>query len=375
MMNPARPDSCRAAVLVEPGRPVEIREIPLPTVLEPGAVLVRTLATTVCATDVHMCDGSWQSRPGNANLPGVVGHEMVGEVVAFGDGPARDSVGQDLAVGDRVVWTHGFCGRCRQCVVEHEPTLCTDRRGYMTEPYTSYPHLTGAFSEYGYVFPTSGRIRVPDAISDVAASASSCALRTVMHAFGRLGDVEGRTVGIQGSGPLGLFAVARATAAGADAVISIGAPDERLELARRWGATATVDVRSATTAASRIDQVRELTGGAGVDVLIEVSGARGVFAEGIEMLAPGGRYAVVGTISPDPQSVDASRLVHRQLTVLGSLSGSAEDYFAALRFMAAYADRFDWDAMISSRHRLEDVNKALELMASQRAIKPAIEYA
>jgi threonine dehydrogenase-like Zn-dependent dehydrogenase len=169
--------------------------------------------------------------------------------------------------------------------------------------------------------------------------------------------------------------VARATAAGADAVISIGAPDERLELARRWGATATVDVRNATTAASRIDQVRELTGGAGVDVLIEVSGARGVFAEGIEMLAPGGRYAVVGTISPDPQSVDASRLVHRQLTVLGSLSGSVEDYFAALRFMAAYADRFDWDAMISSRHRLEDVNEALELMASQRAIKPAIEYA
>jgi D-arabinose 1-dehydrogenase-like Zn-dependent alcohol dehydrogenase len=96
--------------------------------------------------------------------------------------------------------TNGFCGRCRQCVVEHEPTLCTDRRGDMTEPYTNYPHLTGAFSEYGYVFPTSGRIRVPDAISDVAASASSCALRTVMHAFARLGDVEGRAVGIQAAG-------------------------------------------------------------------------------------------------------------------------------------------------------------------------------
>ena len=115
---------------------------------------------------------------------------------------SADSIGQSLRTGDRIVWTHGFCGQCVNCVIEHQPTLCTNRRGYMSAKCTEYPFLTGGFAEYCYVYPTSGRIRVPDEILDPVASAASCALRTVMQGFDRLGGLDDRHhVVIQGSGP------------------------------------------------------------------------------------------------------------------------------------------------------------------------------
>jgi threonine dehydrogenase-like Zn-dependent dehydrogenase len=369
------PDVCQAAVLVEPGQPLQIRPVVVPAELEPRAVLVATTVATVCATDVHLWEGSVRSRADNSNLPYILGHEMTGRVVRLARGAEYDSVGQRLAIGDRIVWTHGFCGSCYNCTIAHEPTLCTNRRGYMAEPYTRYPHLTGGFAEYGYVFPTSGRLKVPDSISDAAASASSCALRTMMHAFARAGDVEGRTVVIQGAGPLGLFALARTVTLNPSAVIVIGGPASRLDLAKRWGASDLVDVRAYATPEARADRIRELTGGRGADLVFEVSGAPTAFGEGVAMLALAGRYLVVGSISSNPREFDASQIVHKQASVIGSLSGSVEDYYHALRFMDAHAGRFGWDDMISARMRLDRINDAIAAMRDYREIKPAIDFA
>jgi threonine dehydrogenase-like Zn-dependent dehydrogenase len=368
------PTVSRAAVLTKPGQPLDIVDVPVPTTFEPRSLLVRTTAATVCATDVHLWEGSVRTKADNSNLPYILGHEMTGRVEHIAPGAELDSVGQPLQVGDRIVWTHGFCGSCHNCVIAHEPTLCSNRRGYMADPWTAYPHLTGGFSEFGYVFPTSGRIKVPDVVSDVAASAASCACRTVMHAFARLGPVEGRTVVIQGSGPVGLFALARAAMLHPAQLIVIGGPADRLKLAERWGATAVIDVQHAPAPADRLAQVRELTGGRGADVVVEASGARTAFTEGMAMLAAAGRYLVVGSISPNPQEFDASTIIHKQATILGSLSGSVEDYYHALQFMAAHASRFAWDDMISSHVPLDEINTALHGMRDLTEIKPAIDF-
>src|SRR5215831_4649299 len=96
---------------------------------------------------------------------------------------------------------------------------------------------TGAFAEYSYVFPGSGLVKVPDAVKDHWASAASCALRSVVHAFERLGPLrEPEIVAVQGTGPIGLFSVAMAARSGAAKVIAIGAPADRLEVAKKWGA-------------------------------------------------------------------------------------------------------------------------------------------
>ncbi|MDX2647544.1 hypothetical protein PV341_29050 [Streptomyces sp. PA03-1a] len=110
----------------------------------------------------------------------------------------------------------------------------------MTESAHTYPFLHGGCSEYGYVYPTAGRVRVPDDVPDAVASAAACSLRTVMHGFERLGRIAAAdTVVVQGAGPVGLFAVAKAVAEGARRVIVIGGPAERLEVAAQWGADVT----------------------------------------------------------------------------------------------------------------------------------------
>src|SRR4051812_36863258 len=174
------PSTARAAVLVGTGEPLQVVDVPIPDVIEPGAILVKTMASTVCATDVHKWDGT--GLGGGAGEPIILGHEMSGRVVRLGDGVSRDSVGQELSIGDRVIWSHGFCGQCEQCVVEARPSLCERPRLYMATPCAQYPYLTGGFAEFCYVFPTAGRVRVPDTVSDEAAAAAGCAFRTMVHA-------------------------------------------------------------------------------------------------------------------------------------------------------------------------------------------------
>lgn len=367
------PATSSAAVLTDFGKALEIFEVPVPHELEPGAVLVKTLAATICASDIHMTRGHVDPRDSGMVPPLIPGHEMSGEVVAMGAGVDRDSVGSPLAIGDRIVWAHGFCGQCYPCVAMGEPTLCAHRRGYMSRPYIEYPHLTGGFSEYCYVYPTSGRVKIPDGVSSEVASASSCALRTVIHGFNRLGDLEDKVVVVQGSGPLGLFSLTKALSSNARQVIVIGGPASRLALASEWGASATLDVMT-TSAEERDDRIKELTGGWGADVVIEVSGAARAFGEGVPMLARGGRYLLMGSVSPAITQFDARWIILRQLTLMGGLSGHVADYYHALQFMVRERARFDWGRMITSTYDLADINVAMDAMEGLADIKPAIRF-
>ena len=152
---------------------------------------------------------------------------MVGRIVALGSGSDRNSIGQPLRTGDRITWTHTSCGSCFYCTVAQEPTLCQHSRMYMYESMNNFPHLLGGFSEYGYVMPDAGRVRVPDNVPNELASLSSCAFRSVMNAMDVWRASARRTVVVQGTGPLGLLATAVAKISGARRVITVGAPDAR----------------------------------------------------------------------------------------------------------------------------------------------------
>ena len=367
------PSACRAAVLVANGEPMEVKDIPMPTELEPGAVLVKSRAATVCATDIHLWEGSFGSKHAAANLPVILGHEMVGEVVQI-SGDHKDSIGEPLKTGDRIIWTHGYCGTCPECIIEQTPALCGNRRYYMFTSPEIYPHLNGGFAEYGYVYPTSGRLKVPDSIPDEIAAAASCSLRTMINAFDQLGRIEERqTVVIQGSGPLGLFATAMAATMGPRQLIVIGGPAARLSLAQQWEADVTIDVTK-TSEEERLAQVQELTGGCGADVVIEVSGFPAAFSEGINMVRAGGRYVIVGQIHAEEVAFNPSVLVMKQIRLLGSLSGAVNHYARALTFLETYANRFNWLDLISSREPLENINLAFDRMQAHKDIKPAIMF-
>lgn len=368
------PKTSRAAVVSRFGEPLEIRELPIPTELEQGALLVRIEAASVCGSDVHLWNGTLGGSQA-MELPVIPGHEMVGSIVRFGEQAEQDSFGTQLSLGDRILFTHASCGKCFQCTLANAPTLCANRKYYMFTNCERPPYLVGGFAEYCYVFPQSGRVKVPEDVSTPWASAASCALRTVVHSFDRVGRIEPwQTVVIQGSGPLGLFATALAKQSGAGRIVVVGAPDDRLKIAKSFGADDTISVEQLPDPASRPAAVRELLTGHGADVVFEFSGARTAFTEGLAMVRDGGRYMVTGQIDRPGQEVPLSPgyITRHQIDVLGTWSGHIAEYWKALQFMSVTKGRYDFDLLVPNRYRLDQVTDALTKMRAQQDIKPIV---
>lgn len=362
----------RAAVLESYGAPFEVRGFPVPEPA-PGALVVKIDAATVCGSDVHVWLGHLaDTMP--ISLPLILGHEMTGIVSAIGEGAEADTLGTTLQVGDRIVWAHAACGRCHECVVTHQPELCRDRYiGYLNDCSVA-PHFTGTFAEYSYVVPSAGRIKVPSGVKSTWASAGSCALRTVVKASQVAGRISGSdSIVIQGAGPLGLFATALLSLNSPKQIIVVGGPEDRLELAREWGATHTVAIEDYQSPEERVERVLELTQGEGAELVFEFAGVRGAVAEGLRMLRRHGRYIVMGTLGAGEQTLDASLITTRGLQIQGSMSGDIADYAEALRFLDTHQDKFDWDRLIGKRYSLAQVGDAMEAMRRFEEIKPVID--
>lgn len=366
------PAVSRAAVVTDFNGDTEVRELPIPE-LEPGAVLVRVEAATVCGSDIHVWDGSLAAggiRP--IELPVVPGHEMSGVVVAK-NGDVKYTGGGDVEHGDRIIFTQGRCGTCYYCTVAQQPNLCPNRKHYGTN-CENYPYLVGGFSEYCYVYPQSQKIKVPAEVKSEWASAGSCALRTIIHAFERLGRIQPwQTAIIQGTGPLGLFATALAKVGGAGRIITIGAPEERLELAKAWGADEVISVIDIPEAEARVEAVRDLTDGHGAEIVMEWSGARGAFVEGLDMVRRGGRFLIGGQVGGHMNEIQPSRIMKQSLDIIGSFSGSESHYWQAMEFLAQRKYQFDFDRLITSRYGLHEVSNAFRNMQSLGEIKPVID--
>jgi threonine dehydrogenase-like Zn-dependent dehydrogenase len=195
----------------------------------------------------------------------------------------------------------------------------------------------------------------------------------VVHGFDRLGRIEPReAVVIQGAGPLGLYATAMAIRAGAQQVVVIGAPAQRLAVAQRWGAVHTINIDEVPDARERRRMIRHWTDGRGADVVIEVSGGTTAFPEGIDLTRRGGRYLVIGQVSDQQVQMAPRLIVEKQLTVFGVMSGDTDHYYKALQFLKDNRERFSFADMLSNRYRLEQINEALEAMQGFREVKPVV---
>ena len=360
-----------ASVVEEYREPLTLVEYPVP-VPEPGALTVRVDVATMCGSDVHAWEGAYVGiLP--VETPMILGHEVVGIVEAIGPGAEQDSLGRPLRVGDRVVWAHEPCGRCHQCTIDREPTLCPNRRIGMMESSARPPHFSGTFAEYSYVWPKSGRIRVPDDVKSEWASAASCALRTVINGVEAAGRVDFmHRVVVQGAGPVGLFCTAVLATHSPHDIIVVGAPEARLDVARAFGATHTVSIEEHRTPEERQAAIEELTEGHGADIVFECSGAPGTVGEGVAMLAPAGRYVVIGSLGGPPTPVAAPRIVARALTIQGSMGGDIDSYYKALEFMRQTRTTFDFDRVLGDRYSLAQVTDALHKMQRYEDIKPVI---
>jgi threonine dehydrogenase-like Zn-dependent dehydrogenase len=373
-MSTKLPESGRAAVVIAWNEPLEIQEFPV-SAPPPGALLVEVDKTTICGSDVHVWDGAFAADFG-IEPPVILGHEIVGRVVAFGDGAEVDSIDTPLREGDRVTWEHEPCNHCYQCSVERNPSLCAHRTIGFLIPATKEPHFHGGFGEYSYVWPRSGRLRIPDEVDSGLAAAASCALRTAIPALGRLGGIDFTdTIVIQGAGPVGLFAAAVAASHSPRKLIVVGAPAARLEVARAWGADETISIEEFSTREARVERVKGLTEGRGATVVGEFSGGRDAVVEGIDMVAANGRYVIAGSLGGPEQPLLAQRITQKNLAIFGSLGASIDSYYHALEFLRLHGDRFDWGMLLGNTYGLGEATAALERMASFEEIKAVLNPA
>lgn len=336
----------------------------------PGAILVKVESATICGTDVHQWRGDYSSF---LRLPIIQGHEIAGQVIAIGKGREQDTVGNRLAEGDRISWTYAFCNNCYYCRVAREPTLCERGRMYGWSLSEEFPHLMGGYSEYAYVLPECGVIKIPDAVPSSLAAASSCSLRTVVHGLERIGGIATQeTVVVQGAGPVGLWSTVMAAEAGAGQVITIGAPAARLELASEWGATKTIDLTQVSET-DRLAMVMELTHGRGADVVIEAAGVPAALPEAIGLVRRGGRILVMGlAANASPVTIAAGVIATKHLRVTGIVSAYFPHYHRALLFLKSNLHKYPFHKLISNTYSLDHITEAIESMASMRELKPLV---
>ncbi|TYB41754.1 zinc-binding dehydrogenase [Actinomadura chibensis] len=361
------PTATRAAVLREHGAELSLEELPLPPECEPGAALVRVDCATLCATDVHLWSGA-MSFP--EMLPIVLGHETMGTVQAVGPG-TRDALGREVKVGDRIGWSESVCGHCYGCTVLRNPVACAERGYGFLLRADRFPYATGGLAEYNYVTPGALKLVLPDDVKDTWAASAGCAVKTVLHAFDRAGGVRpGSAVAVQGAGALGLVATAVASVSGAGTVITIGAPDDRLELARRYGADVTIGLDG--DADSRVAAVMDATQGRGADLVLDLAGAPGVGAEAIGMAAFGASFVIVGSTGPRPEQLALGAIMGKELNVRGSLNGDVGDLHRAVEFLRTFQDRFAWDDLFGAPDGLGAASGALGSMSRLEQVKAVI---
>lgn len=311
----------RAVQLVEIGKPLQMREVPRPTVGE-GDILVRVKAAGLCHSDVHYRAGTSPVGP----LPQTLGHEIAGVVEEVGAGMSV------IRGGDRVCIHYLLvCGDCSYCRAGSEQ-FCL--QGAMIGK-----HCDGGFAEYIAV-PAWNAVPLPDEIPFEQGAVSMCSSSTSFHALckGRL--KPGETVAVFGVGGLGMSAVQLARAFGALEVYAVDINENKLSLAEKYGAIP-VDA----TRADPVVEIRRLTCGRGVDVALEVIGLPQTMRQAVQSLAVFGRAVVVG-VTDQLLEVDSYReILGKEAEIVGSADHLRHELPVLLEFVRQ--GRLDLSEVIS----------------------------
>jgi len=359
----------RAAVMPGPRKPIEIRQLDDP-VLEPGSVLLETIASEVCGTDVHLHHGRLAGVP----YPIIPGHVSVGRILEARDVTA-DALGKPLAIGDAVTFydVHETCGRCWHCLVAKQPTRCPSRKVYGIT-YSADDGPLGGWSERIYLKPGVMILKIPEALTTDDVIGGGCGLFTGFAAVERSDLAMGDVVLVQGAGAVGLSAAAFANLRGAGKVIVIGAPEARLELAKRMGADLTL-LLDGVPPHEREERVKELTDGRGVDVAIEAAGSPKAIPEALRLLRDGGTYVVAGHYTDvGTATLNFHTDINRKhAQVRGQWGTEFGHVVRALALFARHRDRLPFADVIGARYGLLDAGRALADVEALRVTKAIIE--
>lgn len=354
-----------AAVFSGEPEQLELRPLATPDPRD-GETLARVVGCTLCGSDLHSYDGRRQ-----VPVPTILGHEIVGAIEAFGPQAARvDWNGRELRLGDRVTWAIvASCGTCHYCR-RGLPQKCERGVKYGHERFAPGIELRGGLADHCLLAPGSAVIRVPDELPLAVACPASCATATVAAALARAGGTAGRTVAILGAGLLGLTACAMSHAGGADAIVCVDRDAGRRERALSFGAGRAVAPEETPAA------LRAISGGHGVDLLLEFTGARAAFLHAWDHVRLGGVLVLVGSVFPDePVPMKLEQIVRRNLAIHGVHNYGPADLAAALEFLSGHYADYPFESLVAAWYPLHETAAAFAAARDPRSIRIGVRPA
>ncbi|MBI4242436.1 MAG: Zn-dependent alcohol dehydrogenase [Candidatus Rokubacteria bacterium] len=364
----------RAAVLFEVGQKLEIRDVEVQSP-QAGEVLIRMAAGGVCHSDLHVMTGHLV-----ATLPAILGHEGSGVVEAVGPGVTS------VRPGDHVIplWRLS-CGECEYCT-GGRPALCpagTQIRmtGRLLDGSSRFKlngqeikHFAGvsSFSEYTVV-PEKSALKIPNDLPLDRAALLGCAVITGVGAAINAAQVKpGSSVVVFGTGGVGLNVVQGAAIAGAEKIVAVDLLDSKLEYARQFGATHTVNASKGNP----VEQVRGLTGGRGVDYAFEVIGHPATMRQAYDCLAKRGMAVIVGVTPMTMEvSVPVMSLVFEERVLTGSVYGSSRPRLDILKLIDLYrAGKLKLDELLTRSYPFEQINEAYAALERGEVARSVVTF-
>lgn len=330
------------AVILQSVGEFAVVDKPMPVLSDPGDLLIRVEASSICGSDVHIC----ANPPGiPAKLGTTLGHELVGRVLEVG----RTVSG--FHTGDRLVLDNNVpCGMCFYCKTGR-PNLCTHMR-------TIGVDADGAFAEYA-VIPARMAVKIsPSLPAETAIFAEP--LNCVMGAVDKIRLLPGETVLIQGAGPIGLYFMKLLRLNGAGKILVSEVSPFRSDFARRCGADRVIDPSKEDLSAA----VMEETGGLGADVAVDAVGT--LLPSCVDAVRGGGRVLLFGNNASVRQSICQADITRKELTILGSYVGP---HTLPMTVRLLESGRIALNELITHRLPLSDFSVGMEAMRKGEAIE------
>ncbi len=361
----------KAAVMRVNNDPLSIEELNIDDPA-PGEVLVKTAASGICHSDLHMIEGGIPMPP-----PAILGHEPSGIVEAVGEGVT------EVAPGDHVIGClNRWCGVCKfctggrphLCLSTYMPTRAPDAKPRITDANGEALNQLGDLSSFAekMLCPERNLVKIRDDMPLDRACLIGCGVTTGLGAALKTVSIPaGASVVIIGCGGVGLAALQGARITGAGKIIAVDAQSWKFDLAKSMGATHCIDA----TDGDPIAAVQEITGG-GADFVFECIGLVPTVQQAVAMTGRGGTAVLVGVVPvTEMVPLSAADLTLSEKKVVGSFMGSNEFRVDMPHYIDFYLDgRLMLDEMISSRIALDDINEACDAMRKGSVARQVIVF-
>ncbi len=337
----------KAAVFYGPNQPLKVEEVPTPSIGS-GEILVRVSACGLCHTDLHYLDSG---VPTFKKPPLILGHEISGVVAEVYSDVSR------FKPGDRVLLPAVLsCGECFYCRSGRE-NICSNMKMFGND-------IDGGYAEFVKA-PAKDAFLLPGEIPLVEGSIIADAITTPFHAVkNRARVMPGDTVVVLGCGGVGLNLVQVANAVGGS-VIAVDISPAKLEMAQKLGAVAAINPNEVGDVAKA---VRKLTGG-GADIACECIGNPKTMETAFSCLRTGGRFVIVG-YTEQAMNLNASRVMYREMEVIGSLGCRPVDYPKVIEL--ARTGKIQVTPMVSQRFTLEEINAGFAYLRSGEGFRSVV---